>query len=204
VTLDVLDRLAATCPPTSLMDIRDKALLYTAFASGGRRRSEVAALHVSQFRREAPVLSDPDDGNSTKLACLSILLGRTKTQNADTESRVLLVGKPVEALDFWLQVAGITEGPVFRGVGRWGQLGSKPLTPKAVNDIIKRRCRLAKLNPGEFSAHGLRSGYITEAASQGVSLLDTMQQSTHRSVQQVARYFNEVRPTKTKATRLVT
>jgi integrase len=204
VTLDILDTLVATCPPTNLMDIRDKALLYTAFASGGRRRSEVASLHVSQLRREAPVLSNANDPNSTKLPCLSIRLGRTKTENAEAESRVLMIGKPAEDLIYWLQVAGITEGAVFRGVGRWGQLGSRPLTPKAVNDIIKRRCRLARLNPNEFSAHGLRSGYITEAASQGIPLLDTMRQSTHKSVQQVARYFNEVRTTKTKAPRLVT
>jgi integrase len=204
VTLDILDRLAATCPPTSLLDIRDKALLYTAFASGGRRRSEVASLRVTQLRPEAPVLSDPNDANSAKLPCLSILLGKTKTATAEVETRVLLIGKPVEALNYWLNVAGISEGPVFRGVGRWGRLGSKALTPKAINDIIKRRCRLARLNPDEFSAHGLRSGYITEAAFQGVSLLDTMQQSTHKSVQQVARYFNETRRTQTRAPRFVT
>jgi integrase len=204
VTLDVFDRLVATCPSTNLMDIRDKALLYAAFASGGRRRSEVASLHVSQLRSEAPVLSDPNNPHSTKLPCMSIRLGKTKTENAEAENRVLIIGKPVEALIYWLQLAGITEGAVFRGVGRWGQLQSKPMTPKAVNDIIKRRCRLARLNPDEFSAHGLRSGYITEAASQGIPLLDTMQQSTHKSVQQVARYFNEVRPTKTKAPRLIT
>jgi integrase len=204
VTLDVLDRLVATCPPTNLIDIRDKALLYTASASGGRRRSEVASLHVSQLRREPPVLSDPEDGNSARLPCLSILLGKTKTENAEAETPVLLIGKPVEALSFWLHVANITEGPVFRGLGRWGRLQSKALTPKAINDIIKRRCRLARFDPAEFSAHGLRSGYITEAAFQGVSSLDTMQQSTHRSIQQVARYFNEARRTKTKAARLAT
>lgn len=203
VTLDVLDKLVATCPPTSLIHVRDKALLYAAFASGGRRRSEIASLRVSQLRREAPVPADPNDPNSAKLPCLSILLGRTKTADAEVETRVFLIGKPVDALNYWLQAAGITEGPVFRRVGRWGQLGSKPLTPQAVNDIVKRRCRLARLNPEEFSAHGLRSGYITEATFQGVSILDTMQQSTHKSVQQVARYFNEVRRTETKAPRLV-
>jgi integrase len=204
VTLDILDRLMATCPPTSFMHIRDRALLYTAFASGGRRRSEVASLRVEQLRREAPVLADPNDPNSAKLPCLSIILGKTKTLDADAETRVFLIGKPVEALDFWLQCADITKGPVFRSVGRWEKLGSKPLTPKAVNDIVKRRCRLASLNPHEFSAHGLRSGYITEATFQGVSLPDTMQQSTHKCVRQVARYVNEARRSRSKASRLVT
>ena len=204
VTLDILDRLIATCPPTNLTAIRDKALLYTAFASGGRRRSEVASLRVSQLRREPPVLSDPNDPRSPQLPCLSIRLGTTKTENADEETRVLLIGKPADALNTWLRTACITEGAVFRGLGKWGHLQARPLTPKAVNDIIKRRCRLAGLNPAEFSAHGLRSGYITEAAVQGVSLLEAMQQTTHKSVQQMTRYFNEARQMKAKATRLVT
>jgi integrase len=204
VTLDILDRLIATCPPTNLTDIRDKALLYTAFASGGRRRSEVASLRVSQLRREPPVLSDPNDPQSPPLPCLSIRLGTTKTENADEETRVPLIGKPAEALNYWLRAANITEGAVFRGLGKWEHLQARPLTPKAVNDIIKRRCRLAGLNPAEFSAHGLRSGYITEAAVQGISLLEAMQQTTHKSVQQMTRYFNEARQIKTRAARLVT
>ncbi len=204
VTLDILDQLIATCPPTNLTDIRDRALLYTAFASGGRRRSEVASLRVSQLRREPPVLSDPDNPQSPPLPCLSIRLGTTKTENADEETRVLLIGKPVDALNHWLRAANITGGPVFRGLGKWGHLQARPMTPKAVNDIIKRRCRLAGLNPAEFSAHGLRSGYITEAAVQGISLLETMQQTTHKSIQQMTAYFNEARQMKSKATRIVT
>lgn len=43
-----------------------------------------------------------------------------------------------------------------------------------------------------FSAHGLRSGYLTEAGRQGVALPEAMQQSLHRSVQQAASYYNDV------------
>jgi integrase len=42
VTRDVLDRLLATCSSDRLADTRDLAILLLAFASGGRRRSEVA------------------------------------------------------------------------------------------------------------------------------------------------------------------
>jgi hypothetical protein len=44
VTRDVLDRLTATCKTDRLADTRDLAILLFAFASGGRRRSEVARL----------------------------------------------------------------------------------------------------------------------------------------------------------------
>ena len=50
---------------------------------------------------------------------------------------------------------------------------------------------MAGLEPDAFSAHGLRAGYLTEAARQGIALPEAMQQSQHRSVQQAASYYNE-------------
>lgn len=41
-----------------------------------------------------------------------------------------------------------------------------------------------------FSAHGLRSGYLTEAANRGIPLPEAMQQSLHKSVTQAASYYN--------------
>jgi integrase len=76
------------------------------------------------------------------------------------------------------------------------------LTPQAVNLIVKRRCRAAGLDEALFSAHGLRSGFLTEAAQSGVSLPEAMQQSQHRSVQQAASYFNEAERRLGKAARL--
>jgi integrase len=52
VTRNVLDRLIATCATDRLADTRDLAILLLAFASGGRRRSEVARLRVEQLRDE--------------------------------------------------------------------------------------------------------------------------------------------------------
>src|SRR3954453_13767955 len=43
----------------------------------------------------------------------------------------------------------------------------------------------------EFSAHGLRSGCLTETARRGIPLVEAMQQSQHRSVQQAASDDNE-------------
>ena len=90
---------------TGLVDIRDRALLLLAFASGGRRRSEVAALRVEDLIEEEPVLSEPSDPNSPLLPCLTIRLGRTKTAAADEDERVILIGKPVIALKTWLERA---------------------------------------------------------------------------------------------------
>ena len=79
VTRDVLDQLLAVCDWNRLVDFRDKALLLTAFASGGRRRSEIARLRLEQIFREPPVPRDPANPQAGTLPCLSIALGRTKT-----------------------------------------------------------------------------------------------------------------------------
>jgi integrase len=184
LTKDVLDKLLGTCWRGDLTDMRDRALLLFAFASGGRRRSEVARLNVAQLHDEPPTPENADDPSSAKLPCMSIALGRTKNENGDTNARVYFVGRSVIALTDWLAKARITEGAIFRAIGRWDRLSSKPLTPEAVNNIIKRRCKLAGLNPAEYSAHGLRSGYLTEAARQRIPLLEAMQQSRHKTVAQ--------------------
>lgn len=49
VTGDVLAKMLATCTSSSLRDLRDRAILMVAFASGGRRRSEVAGLRWVQL-----------------------------------------------------------------------------------------------------------------------------------------------------------
>ena len=202
VTREILDRLLAVCATDRLADCRDRALLLVAFASGGRRRSEIAALRIEQCADEPPVALDPNDRASPRLPCLSIQLGRTKTAGADDDARVLLVGPPVEALRLWCERADIHTGAVFRAIDQWGAIEERALTPQAVNLILKRRCAMAGLDPAEFSAHGLRSGYLTEAARVGVPLPEAMQQSQHRSVQQAARYYNDSERRQGKAARL--
>lgn len=202
VTRDVLDRLLATCRSARLADTRDLAILLLAFASGGRRRSEVARLRVEQFSDEPPVFLNPQDLKSETLPCVAIQLGRTKTGQADEAGRVLLVGPPVEALREWLERADISQGPIFRAIDRWEAIEERALTPQSINLIVKRRCAMAGLDARDFSAHGLRSGYLTEAAQRGVSLPEAMQQSQHRSVQQAASYYNDAERRHGRAVRL--
>ena len=202
VTRIVLNRLLSTCALNRLVDKRDRALLLTAFASGGRRRSEVAALRADQIETLPTVPMDPRDPHSAKLPCMAIRLGRTKRGNADDRARVLLIGLPAEALATWLTDAKITSGAVFRPIDRWGRIGPAAISGDGVNDIAKRRCSRAQLDPTLFSAHGLRSGYLTQAARDGVSLPEAMQQSQHRSVQQAATYYNDGERQMGKAARL--
>ncbi|THK33340.1 site-specific integrase, partial [Ensifer sp. MPMI2T] len=203
VTGDVLAKLLETCASDRLVDVRDRALLLAAFASGGRRRSEVAALHVEDLTDEEPVRADPSDKDSPPLPCLSIRLGRTKTTTADDDEHVLLIGRPVTALKRWLSDAQIKDGSVFRRIDQWGNVDRRALTPQSVNLILKARAKQAGLDSALFSAHGLRSGYLTEAANRGIPLPEAMQQSLHKSVAQAASYYNNAERKNGRAARLI-
>lgn len=203
LTADIIEKLLATCDSTRFSDVRDTALLLVGFASGGRRRSELAALRVEQLSFEPPVPEDATDPNSPRLNCMTLRLGRTKTEDAHKSSSALLVGRAADALHRWLTTSAITEGPVFRAIDRWGKVGETALTPESVNHIIKRRCVRAGLDPSQYSAHGLRSGYMTEAGRRGIPLLEAMQQSRHKTVQQASVYYNEANRTRSHAVRMM-
>jgi integrase len=199
VTGDVLSKLLATCATDSLRDLRDRAILMVAFASGGRRRSEIAGLRKEQLSQEAPVVGE--DGSP--LPSLAIHLGRTKISGTDDDEVVYLTGRPVDALIAWLTAAKIDTGSVFRAIDRWGNVSRRALDPQSVNDIVKQRAAMAGLEPAEFSAHGLRSGYLTEAANRGIPLPEAMEQSRHRSVQQASSYYNNATRRSGRAARML-
>jgi integrase len=199
VTGDVFANLLATCSTDSLRDLRDRAMLMVAFASGGRRRSEIAGLRREQLSVEPPITVE--DG--PPLPSLAIHLGRTKTSGADHDEVVYLTGRPVEALDAWLAAAKIGSGSIFRKIDRWGNVSKRALEPSAVNAIVKQRAAMAGLDAGEFSAHGLRSGYLTEAANRGIPLPEAMEQSRHRSVQQASSYYNNSTRRTGRAARMI-
>ena len=127
VTSDVLEKLLHTCVLERFVDVRDRALLLVAFASGGRRRSEVARLRVEQLIPQDPVPAQPEDPDSPQLTGVAVQLGRTKTGVADEDRRVLLIGRPADTLLNWLARAKITTGAVFRSIDRWGTLESTAL-----------------------------------------------------------------------------
>src|SRR3546814_9889503 len=96
--------MLATCDD-SLEGLRDRALLSFAFASGGRRRSEVAAANMRDLRRIS------DKGYIYRLE-------HSKTQQAGVTASSTpdkpVLDRAALALEEWLDAAGITEGAIFR------------------------------------------------------------------------------------------
>ncbi len=89
----------------------------------------------------------------------------------------------------WLDKAKITEGPVFRGVGKWGHVQSNRLDDRAVARTTKKYAQLIDLDPSKFGGHSLRSGLATSAARAGRSERSIMAQTGHKSVTMVRKYI---------------
>lgn len=190
LTKDPLEAMLATCTD-GLIGVRDRALLLFAFSSGGRRRSEVAAATME---------------NLIKVDAATYLyrLTRSKTDQAgsehNTEADKPLVGVAAHALGVWLAASQVTAGAIFRRI-RKTRVG-EPLSGQAVWLIVKRRAQLAGLT-GDFGAHSLRSGFVTEAGRQNVPLGEAMGLTGHRNLHTFLRYFKSGAVQNTQAAHLM-
>lgn len=161
--------------------LRDKALLLVGFA-GAFRRSELVALNCKhiEFVPEGIIIT----------------IERSKT---DQEGKGRRLGVPftkgeicpVNALQQYIQLTGITGGPIFRPMADNGKLGITQLTPASVALIIKQRAKQAGMDPTHFSGHSLRAGFATSAAQAGAETWAIMKQTGHKSEKTIRRYIRE-------------
>jgi hypothetical protein len=93
-------------------------------------------------------------------------------------------------------------GPLFRRLYKGGKVGIAGLSADQVARIVQRRAKLAGLE-GDWAAHSLRSGFVTEAGRQGVPLGEVMAMTEHRSVTTVMGYFQAGSLLSSRATSLL-
>ena len=192
VTRDVLEQLLATCDD-SLRGLRDRAILMLGFGSGGRRRSEITGL----YREDISTEDFADKG------LIWIRLVETKTTGKADAPRLPLKGRAARAVIGWIQTAEIEKGPLFRPVSQSDRALPRKLAPDAIRIILRHRLKLAGLPEDYATPHGLRSGFLTQAALDGAPLAAAMKLSLHRSAIQAQRYYADVEITENPATNLL-
>ncbi|WP_022834960.1 site-specific integrase [Salisaeta longa] len=162
--------------------LRDRALLLVGFA-GALRRSELVGLQQ-------------DDVNVTADG-LRLIVRKSKS---DQEGKGLVKGIhygkhphtcPVRALRDWTRRASISEGPLFRGIDRHGNIRERALSGRSVALILKKAVKRAGLNPEAYSGHSLRAGFTTQAAREGVPERVIMKHTGHKSIRMVREYIRE-------------
>ena len=166
-----------------LKGVRDHAMLLLGFA-GAFRRSELVGLDLAD-------LKFVPEG-------IVVTLRHSKT---DQESEGMLKAIPfsstlemcpVRTIQEWIRLSGITEGALFRTIGKGNRLLSTRLSDRAVALIVKELIESQGLDSESYSGHSLRAGFITQAAQGGANDYEIMQQSGHKSRAMISRYVRTI------------
>ena len=129
-----------------------------------------------------------------KAGVVWISLLETKTTAKGETPRLVLKGRAAQALVHWIEDrARSKNGPLFQSC-----LQSRPgaetsaFSPDAIAQIVKHRLKLAGFPEDFASPHGLRSGFLTQAALDGAPIQAAMRLSLHRSMAQAQKYYDDV------------
>lgn len=106
ITKSELEAMLATCDD-SLEGLRDRALLCFGFASGGRRRSEIAAADMCDLRKT---------GDESYIYRLEYSKTQQAGVTADSTPDKPVLGRSARALSAWLEAAEVREGALFRRI----------------------------------------------------------------------------------------
>lgn len=161
--------------------LRDRALLLLGFA-GGFRRSELVGLDAADLEtvRQGMIVTlrrskTDQEGHGRQIG---IPLGRTRHC-------------PVAAVGKWLNIAHITDGPIFRSVDRHGHVSPNRLSGEAVCGIVRERLSASGIDTTGYSGHSLRAGFVTSAAQAGIASHKIRAQTGHTSDAMLARYVRD-------------
>jgi integrase len=166
--------------PDTLIGIRDRAIILLGFA-GALRRSELVALQVAD-------IESLTDG-------LRVTIRQSKTDQ-EGEGSVIAIAPgiaecPAAALRTWLNAADIADGPIFRSINKAGKISKNRLSDRSVSDIVKAHAAQIGLDAKLYSAHSLRSGFLTSAAANGATIFKMMDVSRHKSADSLRGYVRD-------------
>ena len=159
-----------------LIDDRNRALLAVGYDTL-LRRAELTSLQVSDLLEEM-------GGDAT------LLVRRSKT-DCEGKGEIVWVGPDsLRLVRAWLERGGISEGRLFRSVGKGGRVGER-LHPGQVPRILKAMAREAGLPEAVvegLSGHSARVGAAQDMIAAGIELPAILQAGRWKSTAMVNRY----------------
>lgn len=176
---DLRDRLIAVCSD-DLRGLRDQALIAVGYDTLCRR-SELVQLKADDI----DLLVDGD---------ASILIRRSKTDQAgDGRLGYLSVGT-VKKVEQWQAASRISSGPLFRAV-HGSSIDQRPLNAYHVTRTLKALAKKAGLEPmlcEQISGHSMRVGAALDMAENGIDLVPIMHAGGWKSPNMVVRYTQQI------------
>lgn len=167
--------------PTALLrSRRDAALLLIGFWRGFRS-DELCRLQVEHVRAVAGV-------------GMEIYLPSSKgdRENLGTRYRTPALKQlcPVNAYLDWVNVAGLSHGPVFRRIDRWGNLAEDGLNAGSLIALLRRVMERVGVPAEQYTSHSLRRGFATWASANGWDLKALMSYVGWKDMKSAMRYID--------------
>jgi site-specific recombinase XerD len=98
---------------------------------------------------------------------------------------------PVTAFNAWACLAGLTEGPVFRKIDRWGHVAEESLHANSLIPLLRSLFAQAGVeSPEEYSSHSMRRGFAGWARASGWDIKELMEYVGWKDVKSAMRYLD--------------
>ncbi len=170
--------------------IRDRALLTWGFWSA-MRRSEIVVMTIEdlEWADAGAVLLIPFSKTDQEAKGEKIAINHQHAEECAKVAKCSHHGPcPVCELRGWIKVAGISSGPIWRAVDRHGNITARTLGAPAISEILKARVSEAGINPAPYSAHSLRSGFVSTMDDHGVPRAAIRAVTRHKSDAMLSSY----------------
>jgi integrase/recombinase XerD len=175
LTSAILQRILDTTPET-IGGIRDAAILAVGYDTLCRS-CELSAMTVGHVQR-------------TSGRTWSIIVPRSKGDPAGDGRIAWLSPRTVQRLALWLDVSGIKEGPLFRGLNL-ARVANGPLDTSSIRRLVKRAAKVAGVESPiaiRLSGHSMRVGAAQDMLVAGFDALGIMQAGGWKSTNVLLRY----------------
>lgn len=98
---------------------------------------------------------------------------------------------PVAAFNAWIDLTGLTEGPVFRKIDRWGHVADESLHANSLIPLLRSLFAEAGVeSPEEYSSHSMRRGFAGWARASGWDIKELMEYVGWKDVKSAMRYLD--------------
>jgi len=98
---------------------------------------------------------------------------------------------PVAAFTTWIGLAGLTQGPVFRRIDRWGRIAEEGLHANSLIPLLRSLfAEAGVVAPEEYSSHSMRRGFASWARASGWDIKDLMEYVGWKDVKSAMRYLD--------------
>jgi integrase len=179
---EVVIKMVDLCPTDTLRGIRNRAILLLGFC-GGYRRSELVAINIED------ITFQPGKGMD--------IFHRFSKSDQEGKGNIKPIAQaktelpycPIRAVKKWIATAGITSGPLFRGITKDNVIKNTPMTSEVLYKLIKKCAVNLGYDFHDFSPHSLRSGFTTQALRNNARLDKIPSVTFHKNLRSLDSYI---------------